>query len=49
MSCLAGGRRVPVEVLGRDPGNDLALLKVEVPGGPTTCGAAGRLVAGPTG
>lgn len=30
---LAGGRRVPVEVLGRDPGNDLALLKVDVPGG----------------
>ncbi len=30
---LAGGRRVPVEVLGRDPGNDLAVLKVHVPGG----------------
>ena len=30
---LAGGRRVPVEVLGRDPGNDLAVLKVDAPGG----------------
>ena len=30
---LAGGRRVPAEVLGRDPGNDLAVLKVDVPGG----------------
>ena len=30
---LAGGRRVPVEVLGRDPGNDLAVLRVHVPGG----------------
>ena len=29
---LAGGRRVPVEVLGRDPGNDLAVLKVDAPG-----------------
>ncbi len=30
---LADGQRVPAEVLGRDPGNDLAVLKVEVPGG----------------
>ena len=30
---LAGGERVPAEVLGRDPGNDLALLKVDAPGG----------------
>ncbi len=30
---LASGQRVPVEVLGRDPGNDLAVLKVDMPGG----------------
>ena len=29
---LAGGQRVPAEVLGRDPGNDLAVLKVDVSG-----------------
>ena len=29
---LAGGRRVPAEVLGRDPGNDLAVLKVDASG-----------------
>ncbi|MDE2994787.1 MAG: trypsin-like peptidase domain-containing protein [Chloroflexota bacterium] len=29
---LAGGRRMPAEVLGRDPGNDLAVLKVDASG-----------------
>ena len=38
---LADGQRVPVEVLGRDPGNDLAVLKVELPKGQLTVAPLG--------